>query len=42
MDRYNGREIGSRISRSILSIYDPQADQEIVDEELPILFLPQG
>lgn len=25
MDRYNGREMGSRLARSIFDIYDPKA-----------------
>ena len=25
MDRYNGREIGSRLARSVFDIYDPNA-----------------
>jgi hypothetical protein len=25
MDRYNGREMGSRLARSVFDIYDPNA-----------------
>lgn len=46
MDRYNGREMGSRLARSVFDIYDPQisnsTDQSTSEEELPMFFLPQG
>ncbi|PCJ22391.1 MAG: hypothetical protein COA94_09145 [Rickettsiales bacterium] len=52
MDRYNGREMGSRLARSVFDIYDPsiqtgsgQSPHEqssLQDEELPTFFLPQG
>jgi len=42
MDRYNGREMGSRLARSVFDIYDTQANQEGMDEELPSFYLPQG
>jgi hypothetical protein len=44
MDRYNGREMGSRLARSIFDIYDPKAgfNGEEQGEELPLFFLPQG
>jgi hypothetical protein len=44
MDRYNGREMGSRLARSIFDIYDPKAgfNGEDQSEELPLFFLPQG
>lgn len=46
MDRYNGREMGSRLARSVFDIYDPQIsnsqDQSTQEEELPMFFLPQG
>jgi hypothetical protein len=46
MDRYNGREIGSRLARSVFDIYDSNAaanaeQMEQVDE-LPLFYLPQG
>jgi hypothetical protein len=40
MDRYNGREMGSRLARSVFDIYDSQANQE--EEEIPCFFMPQG
>jgi len=42
MDRYNGREMGSRLARSVFDIYDSQANQEGMEEELPMFYLPQG
>jgi len=42
MDRYNGREMGSRLARSVFDIYDAQANQEGMEEELPSFYLPQG
>jgi len=44
MDRYNGREMGSRLARSIFDIYDPKTGfyNEHENEELPLFFLPQG
>jgi len=42
MDRYNGREMGSRLARSVFDIYDTTANQEGMDEELPSFYLPQG
>ena len=46
MDRYNGREMGSRLARCVFDIYDPSsatanAGGEGVDE-LPTFYLPQG
>ena len=47
MDRYNGREIGSRLARSVFDIYDPNASQSNPNnmeqgDELPLFYLPQG
>lgn len=42
MDRYNGREMGSRLARSVFDIYDSQANPDGMDEELPQFYLPQG
>jgi len=42
MDRYNGREMGSRLARCVFDIYDSQANPEGMDEELPSFYLPQG
>lgn len=42
MDRYNGREMGSRLARSVFDIYDSNAQQEGMEEELPSFYLPQG
>lgn len=47
MDRYNGREMGSRLARSVFDIYDPQIKDYDQDnsqgvDELPQFFLPQG
>jgi len=42
MDRYNGREMGSRLARSVFDIYDSQANQEGLEDELPSFYLPQG
>jgi len=42
MDRYNGREMGSRLARSVFDIYDSQANQDGMEEELPTFYLPQG
>jgi len=38
MDRYNGREMGSRLARSVFDIYDPQSNQNNYgefEEEIP-------
>lgn len=40
LDRYNGREMGSRMARSIFDVYDPQANQD--EDFLPYFYLPQG
>ena len=44
MDRYNGREMGSRLARSVFDIHDPhqvgQIDNSQQEEELPLFFLP--
>lgn len=43
MDRYNGREIGSRLARSVFDLYDSHANfEDQKEEELPIFYLPQG
>ena len=48
LDRYNGREMGSRLARSVFDIYDPavsaasQEQSSLSEEELPSFFLPQG
>ena len=48
LDRYNGREMGSRLARSVFDIYDPavaaasQEQSSLIEEELPSFFLPQG
>jgi len=46
MDRYNGREMGSRLARSVFDIYDPSsataAGAEGTVDELPTFYLPQG
>jgi hypothetical protein len=48
LDRYNGREMGSRLARSVFDIYDPavsaasQEQSSMAEEELPSFFLPQG
>ena len=49
MDRFNGREMGSRLAKSVFDIYDPSlggnqgsGDKSTVDEELPTFYLPQG
>ena len=46
MDRYNGREMGSRLARSVFDIYDPAlgntADPSSLEDELPTFYLPQG
>lgn len=46
MDRYNGREMGSRLARSVFDIYDPSLgtgnDPSSLEEELPTFYLPQG
>ena len=48
LDRYNGREMGSRLARSVFDIYDPavaaasQEQSSLTEEELPSFFLPQG
>lgn len=45
MDRYNGREIGSRLARSVFDIYDPNAVSNMNEnmeeaDELPLFYLP--
>jgi hypothetical protein len=42
MDRYNGREIGSRLARSVFDIYDPNGAADNQEDELPLFYLPQG
>jgi hypothetical protein len=45
MDRYNGREMGSRLARCVFDIYDPSsatANQAEGQDELPTFYLPQG
>ena len=42
MDRYNGREMGSRLARSVFDSYDSQAHNQGVEDELPSFYLPQG
>ena len=46
MDRYNGREMGSRLARSVFDIYDPQSEMNMTInqavEELPQFYLPIG
>jgi len=46
MDRYNGREMGSRLARSVFDLHDPSNpmhdDTQMPMEELPLFFLPQG
>ena len=45
MDRYNGREMGSRLARSVFDLYDPQAqigEKNKNNEDLPLFYLPQG
>lgn len=45
MDRYNGREMGSRLARSVFDLYDPQAQQAEAyktQEELPLFYIPSG
>jgi hypothetical protein len=45
MDRYNGREMGSRLARSVFDLYDPQAQIELATrntEELPLFYIPSG
>jgi hypothetical protein len=42
LDRFNGREMGSRLARSVIDIYDTQAQQEGMDDDLPSFFMPQG
>jgi hypothetical protein len=45
MDRYNGREMGSRLARCVFDIYDPSAANSGADggvDELPTFYLPQG
>jgi hypothetical protein len=46
MDRYNGREMGSRLARCVFDIYDPSlgngGDPSSMDDELPTFYLPQG
>lgn len=45
MDRYNGREMGSRLARCVFDIYDPSSANNNGDggvDELPTFYLPQG
>ncbi len=48
LDRFNGREMGSRLARSVFDIYDPTISAAVHDQsslsedELPTFFLPQG
>jgi hypothetical protein len=46
MDRYNGREMGSRLARSVFDIHDPNNPEndftQAQIDELPLFFLPQG
>jgi hypothetical protein len=46
MDRYNGREMGSRLARCVFDIYDPSSATAGAAEggidELPTFYLPQG
>ena len=46
MDRFNGREMGSRLARSVFDIYDPSLgsgiDPSSMEDELPTFYLPQG
>ena len=45
LDRYNGREMGSRLARSVFDIYDPSAasaGSPDGQDELPNFYLPQG
>lgn len=46
MDRYNGREMGSRLARSVFDIHDPSNPENDMSnaqvEEIPLFFLPQG
>jgi hypothetical protein len=43
MDRYNGREMGSRLARCVFDIYDPSAatsGADGADDQLPTFYLP--
>jgi hypothetical protein len=40
MDRFNGREMGSRLARSVFDSYDTTINQE--EEDVPQFYLPQG
>lgn len=45
MDRYNGREMGSRLARSVFDLYDPQmqSDKQFKpQDELPLFYIPSG
>ena len=46
MDRFNGREIGFKMARSLLEVQDPligsMEQSSIMDEILPDFYLPQG
>jgi hypothetical protein len=45
MDRYNGREMGSRLARSVFDLYDPQTQNDMAyrnAEELPLFYIPSG
>ena len=41
LDRYNGREMGSRLAKSVFDKYDATA-MEGIEDELPSFYLPQG
>jgi hypothetical protein len=44
MDRYNGREMGSRLARSVFDLHDPSNpmndETQMPNDELPLFFLP--
>jgi len=43
MDRYNGREMGSRLAKSVFDIYDPALNNQEpsnLEDELPTFYLP--
>lgn len=45
MDRYNGREVGIRVARSILNVLEIEALQGLYDEgkeEVPYFYMPRG
>ena len=41
MDRYNGREMGSRLARSVFEAYDQTAFNQ-QEDMLPSFYMPQG